>query len=651
MSYTSGAHYRGFTLQHPAGEAPAEALWLELLTAEPDATHRLATPSDIRGAHELLLAIGTGRPQPTPVPAIGLVARLHWQQGSPWRRYIRPALLFAALADRPTASPWGPGTPADLPMVNPWARAQPLDPAPRFGWHQAIPQDAHTISLWAATVPSDRQLMGAWDHSITPRDRATGAAYQDARWADLGARGRWFSVNPHSTRPVYPRDLVPPLLRDPATQLRIPLGADWQPQQPDAIEFAFGRGREKQAAYTTDAHSILPWGIGTPLDPNNILPWGAGNLRDRWTPLPWENQQPLPMDPVPGPNNQRSYQLMNNVAIYALPSLTPLWVDNITLSRDIDTAAWQFTGDLRGEGALAHIKPDGTGHKHLQVNINGWQWVIMVEGYQRALETPGEVFRLTGKSRTAYLGAPHAPLRSRLFTTDIAAQQILNEELQGTGFSVEWRDDAETITSPFWVIAGGSYSYTGLTPLEVLGQVAQAVGAVLVPHRTDDKLILQPRYLVSPWQLATMNVNAIRNHIAANQIRTPSSTLVRRPQYDSVYLAGTVAGVAVNAIRAGQPGSLPAPDLYDVLHQDTTQAVERARNILSDTGDHYETTLVTPLFPPGSAPELCEPGEIVAYNDPKDNSHHRGYCLSTSISVQAPVVSQTITLEVPDGHS
>src|SRR5690606_15287954 len=97
-----------------------------------------------------------------------------------------------------------------------------------------------------------------------------------------------------------------------------------------------------------------------------------------------------------------------------------------------------FSADIFTQAALDLVRPDGEGGAEIEVSVNGWPWVFLVERYSRDLKFASEAYTISGATRTQLLGAPYAPLRTGLNSAQITARQAAEDELLYTGFTLVW---------------------------------------------------------------------------------------------------------------------------------------------------------------------------------------------------------------------
>ncbi|MET4694995.1 hypothetical protein [Endozoicomonas lisbonensis] len=499
----------------------------------------------------------------------------------------------------------------------------------------------HTIQHWHQLPAQEAQQASLWDGSAIPKDEQTTHPWNDAIATDRHQTERFDWVDEYS-----------PVIEQTVSGYTIPsanlLGFAFQGQRytpavsPD-VYFKLGSRRANRAIQPKDSTRHQTYSSNRTQDEPVIIPWGEGRRQqdNRYTSkYGGENQPEEPTKPEPEqPDIRESYLLMNTVSIVTLPDRTPIELKELEINLDIDSFSWELSGELWGASSLAMVEPDQEGAKQIEVDINGWKWVFMVERYTSRRQFGQERYTLYGTSRTQLLAAPYAPQRSKSSTSNINAKQAISEELANTGFTAEY-PSLNDYSTPDWIIPGGSFSYQNETPMKVIAKLTGTAGAVIIPARDSDTLNIQPRYPVSPWKWSEATMDKI---IPASLVISLSASWRPEPQYNAVYVSGTHAGVTVNVKRQGTAGNEPAPDILEDWLTETQVNTERGRNELARGGDQSITILEIPLTSVGTSPGLIEPGQLVEIQDAA--SDWRGLCLATSIRTGKARVNQTVELE------
>lgn len=375
--------------------------------------------------------------------------------------------------------------------------------------------------------------------------------------------------------------------------------------------------------------------------------WARGRAR-ALDPIPtgieypdYEGPITIIVPPPAEPDILETYMIANSVSLVVLPDRTPLDATGLRVSRDIDSFAWTLTAQLFGRTSLNQVRPDASGPKEVELNINGHVWRFMIERYSGTGKLADERYTVTGVSRTQLLAEPYAPKRSQVNTAPINAEQAATFELDYTGFTLEW--DTMLAGPPDWTLPAGAFSYTDQTAMQVIATLAETVGGVVRPAKASDALTILPRYREPVWHWSSAIMDRI---IPTNIVSEWGSEWQPQPEWNSCYVSGTSHGVAVKVRRAGTAGELEAPDVYaDWL---TGEQANRARGIteLCKGGNQEVVSLSLPLFPEQTAPGLIEPAMLCEVRDIDET--WRGLCLSTEITadgVGAARVKQLLKLE------
>lgn len=332
-----------------------------------------------------------------------------------------------------------------------------------------------------------------------------------------------------------------------------------------------------------------------------------------------------------------TYMIDNVVSLVRLPERTPLAASNIRVSIDVDSWCWAFSATLTDAASLDLVMPDSQGNPvSVEADINGWQWICMVEGWQENRAFGSNSWSISGRSVSAQLSEPYAPSRSTVAMEDRTAQQLAALELADTGWTLIWN-------AVDWLAPAGVYSYMRQTPIQAIQRIVQAIGGVLQTDAHEMQLIVQPRYVLSPWQWASATPAL---SLPDSLISTIGRQWVIRPRYDAAFISGQTQGVVVHGIRAGQAGNNPAPTVTDALITHVDAGRERARNILAAGGRWDISTIAIPLMAAPDVPGLVLPGVIIEVVE--SGTAWRGQVIGTSVQAawnNGVTVTQTLEVE------
>ncbi|WP_315807774.1 hypothetical protein [Pseudomonas sp. C9-3] len=549
--------------------------------------------------------------------------------------------------DAKATGSWGEGTPQDASMSGAWDEVPWRDQQRGSAWEWATDLDAATGSRWDTVAPKDMSMLSAWDRSIRARDTRLRLIYNPRpAWRDTTVEQVWNRCDEFGPR------FDAAAAR--AASLYVPT--------PGLVDFSFGGARYVpggagvvffEFSYQAPHHAIQPVDSGavvrfTPariVDAMRTLPWGWGTPTD---PKPTGIVYPdypgpvIVIDPPQEPDILETYMIANTVTLVDVATGTPLDASSIDIGLDIDSFAWTFSAELFGRTSLNLVKQDAAGPKTVELTINGWVWRFLVERYSGSGKHGSERYSISGSSRTQLLAAPYAPARSGMNTAALNARNVVDDQLEFTGFTANW--DAVAMGPPDWSLPAGAFSYSEMTPMEVVHRLAEVAGGIVRPSLAGDSFTILPRYREATWYWHQAVPDCI---VPAEIVAEWGSEWSPQTAWNFVYVSGINYGVSVQVRRAGTAGDEPAPDVMEEWMTGTDPARTRGICELSKGGNQAIETRRIPLFENGgSAPGLVQPGMLVEFRDPGDI--WRGLCLGVSIRAEgigAAKVWQTLKIE------
>ncbi len=521
-----------------------------------------------------------------------------------------------------------------------WGRLAYKEVTVSSSFKPAQSKDNKKADQWLQLTARDNQQQSPWDQSIQSLDRQKHHFWQIPTRKDKQQTESFYRVDEFTEKKedknLDYQPAISNLLDFYFSHRR------YSPSSTPAVYFQFSVLSAKQAIRPKDSRLNQHFDSHQAQDQPVKIPWGFGQkITDEHVTSEYGGKtDPLPPKPEPEqPDIRDSYLFMNTLTVVSLPDRIPLEMRELEISLDIDSFAWSLRGEIWGASSLVQVEPDSNGMKQIEVDINGWQWLFMIERYDTDRAFNRERYTIYGTSRTSLLAAPYAPLRSKSSATNINAKQAATEELTNTGFTLNWATEGD-YTTPDWIIPGNTFSYQNQTAMQVIARIATTAGAVIIPDKNTDALTIQPRYPESPWNWPDTTMDKI---VPASMVISLSANWQPEPDYNAVYVSGIYEGVSVNVKRQGTAGDNPAPDIFEDWLTATQVNTERGRNELSKGGNQSITTIELPLTDTETAPGLIEPGKLVEVQDITENWH--ALCLSTSIRAKMGKVTQTVELE------
>lgn len=376
-------------------------------------------------------------------------------------------------------------------------------------------------------------------------------------------------------------------------------------------------------------------------DIDDGIPWGPSGYRDTTLNFAYPDYDGPIGDPgdVVEAEQKEYYFHMNTVNVKLVSNNTPIDMQNITITLDVDSWAWKLDGTVVGLAGLALIDPGAAGPVDVEVELNGHIWVFMIESYSGSRKHADRRFTVQGVSKTQLLASPYAVQRSKVYTSSITASQVIDDEFLNSGFTASFD------TTPNWTIDADALSYQDLAPLAVARRIAEAAGAIVVPSKNLAEIVIKPRFRISPWILDAEPLSSLDAQIPMAAVSSVASQYEPAPLYNAAYVSGTTYGLATLIELDGGGGTAVAPDIFDDLMTDTDVNTERARQAIAGSGSRGMITLVMPVPEFVEAPGLLEPGMVVEIVEGLES--WRGYVLGTSISAPrsgAEKIEQTVNI-------
>ncbi|MFN3883081.1 MAG: hypothetical protein ACK4L8_16805, partial [Nitrincola lacisaponensis] len=531
---------------------------------------------------------------------------------------------------------WKRGTPGQAIKSLPFGLIPAKRPITDVRWQDGDTKNGEPRMTAQKFRRLDDGVLIPWD-TFSDTDRHSGQQYSHPDWKDRGLQFKWadfqewadgynwqrYSHPPpkdeHKLIPYWrvqfwmtkhpiweTRDYTPP----PGNAVNFDFTESGYDPDPLALDFAWGAPSPygDQPIMPTDSISGVPHKAPTENDQYNRVKWGNGRwerpLPDYiggggWTAEPDTDPAPRPPQPI----ISEVYIIMPNITLWRIPDGAEIEATNVRWYTDADTWAWSLTATISDPAHLEIIKPNSNGPGELGCEINGHLFTALVEGYTKSRQFGQTVFTIQGRSRTAWLSDPYAPRRSALVTAPYSARQLAEQELQNTGYTLDWH-------GPDWQIPGDAYTYHYLDPIAAIKRIAEARGAILQSHPDAKKLIVKPRYPVDPhkWTQASTQLDAI---LPEDMIIQSGSEYRTQPKYNrAIVTGGAVGGVIVTVTRDGTAGDILAPIQQHDLITDQVAGYERGRNEIAQ-GGVWETIRATTWLTPDNAPGLILPGQLV----------------------------------------
>lgn len=331
---------------------------------------------------------------------------------------------------------------------------------------------------------------------------------------------------------------------------------------------------------------------------------------------------------------RRIYMQVNDVSLVRVDGAIPIICPSLQVSIDSDSWTWGWSASVPGT-ELGKLEPASFGEPvELLATINGTAFRLLAESISRDRSFASSVLRVSGRGRAAMLDAPYAAETTFGAASVYTAQQLALQALEingvPSGWSIDWGPED-------WSVPAGVWSHQG-TPISALNRIAEAAGAYVQAHPSEDRLLVLPRYPVAPWAWATATPDI---ELPSAPVTKESITWAEKAVYNRVFVSGASAGgILAQITRAGTAGDLLASMVTDPLCTDIIAGRQRALPVLADVGRQATVGLRLPVL---SETGVIRPGKLVRYVD--GDTSRLGLVRSVSVEAARAAVWQTIEVQ------
>lgn len=552
--------------------------------------------------------------------------------------------------------------------------SRPVEASPDMAWQRAGRNDEAVSGGWVMADKLRHPVAKPWQQA-QPLSAGVAEHAQDMGRLNLSAVAVWQQATQLHTDPVD--ELFKALLKDDhlsvlpwqqAAHLATAAAAQFVQLLPanrlrelrweDAQALARSMTQAYQKAKDGSRKLSIPWEIGRqppsgreapvqpPVQPPVYQPTADLNFLCKCTfPSPLAVLLNFGKHPCPGGTvvpERKVYFIVNTLSMKRVSDNTPIELVSASVGIDKNSWCWSFSGAVPYT-EFEKVEPTATGPVEVELEINGLVWRLLIEKYNTKEVFAKTDISISGRSVTAWLDEPYAPVRSFVQTTTLTSRQFAEAELTRaglvTGFTLDW----QLVDALGWQMPAYTWSYTDLTPVQVIQAIAQGAGGYVNSHPSAKELIVRAEYPTPFWEWATATADRT---IPESLILSRSLDWEERPVYNGVYVSGELTGVNDFVRRTGTTGAMQAPPFVGPMISDHAAARSKGIAILSASGKQARVGLELPMEPTLG---LVTPGMLVQVQ--KDASNNwRGLVNSTQIGAvwgdnDSLTVSQSIELE------
>lgn len=340
---------------------------------------------------------------------------------------------------------------------------------------------------------------------------------------------------------------------------------------------------------------------------------------------------------------RKVYFIVNSVSMTRVSDGRPLTLKSASVGTDHNSRMWSLTAALpRAE--LQYVEPGEDGPVEVELTINGLVWRFLVEEYDDSRQFATGNVTVKGRSVTALLDAPYSPTRSFAQTEFISAYAFAQAELVRAGLDTDYSLDWNLIDSLGWDMPANTWSYTDLSPMQVIQTLVAGAGGFVNSHPSNKIIQVRAEYPLPYWQWAE---GAADLTLPKSVVRSQTLRWTEKPTYNGVYVSGETTGVTALVKRTGTAGNIQAPTYVSPMISASAAARQKGLSILSAGGKQAEVNLEMPLL---ASFGLMTPGLLVEITNGGADTEAawrglvRGVALSAAFT-DGLTVSQSVTLE------
>lgn len=336
-------------------------------------------------------------------------------------------------------------------------------------------------------------------------------------------------------------------------------------------------------------------------------------------------------DCIPGIPNRNWWYILNSLSVTRLDNGVEINVLDGNYSTDRSCWCWSYSLTVPA-AEIGKLEPINGQPVILKIMVNGNEHQMLLESRRRSRKFAQDIYTLTGRSQTALLAAPTAPLRSFLQENERTSVQLCQAELDRV-FSdtvLDW----QLIDELGWIVQSESLSYSNLAPIDAIKMVVESGGGFVYSEKGSNTLTIKPLYKKTFWDV--LSIAEYDRLLPESAVVSQSTDYQIYPDYNGITLTNDRKGLTAQVKRTGTSAdNLLQPENNPMFNHVSMGAYGKAK--LAKAGMVETHTYSMPV---SSEVGECVPGEVLAFN-----AEWWGIVDSVSVSFSHAVVSQTVKVE------
>ncbi|WP_227509204.1 hypothetical protein [Acinetobacter johnsonii] len=336
-------------------------------------------------------------------------------------------------------------------------------------------------------------------------------------------------------------------------------------------------------------------------------------------------------DCIPGIPNRNWWYILNSLSVTRLDNGEEINVLDGNYSTDRSCWCWSYSLTVPAS-EIGKLEPINGQPVILKIIVNGTEHQMLLENRRRSRKFAQDTYTLIGRSQTALLAAPTAPLRSFLQENERTSVQLCQAELDRV-FSntvLNW----QLIDALGWIVERECLSYSNLAPIDAIKMVVESGGGFIYSEKGSNTLTIKPLYKKTFWDV--LSIAEYDRLLPVSAVVSQSTDYQIYPDYNGITLTNDRKALVAQVKRTGTSAdTLLQPENNPLFNHVSMGAYGKAK--LAKAGMVETHTYSMPISPEVGE---CVPGEVLAFN-----TEWWGIVDSVSVSFSHALVNQTVKVE------
>ena len=338
-------------------------------------------------------------------------------------------------------------------------------------------------------------------------------------------------------------------------------------------------------------------------------------------------------DCIPALANQNWWHIVNEIEVTRLDN--GQIINGLSGNYRTDRQSWCWSYNLTVPvSELSKLEPVNAKPVILKIVVNSFEHLMLLENRTRSRQFAKETYTLTGRSPSALLDSPSSPPRAFLQENERTSVQLAQAEIDRSAYpdlSLNW----ELIDALGWIVPTESFSYSGLTPIKAIQEVATAGGGFVYSESDSQTITIKPLYKKTFWNLISVDEYDIL--LPESIVLEQSTDYESYPDYNGVSLTNDKTGQTGIVKRTGTSGDVLVETVNNNLFTSASVMGSFGKAALARAGLVEKHTFNMPLT---TKVGQCKPADVLAFN-----AEWWGIVDAVSVSFTYSKVSQSVTVE------